>query len=78
VLVYDIASEGVQTHLFDTIDRSKQARLLKVIDSIKNKAGDDSISLVIQGPRKIRDFVNKEYVSKHFSTNINEIIEIKV
>ena len=37
VLVYDIASEGVQTHLFDTIDRSKQARLLKVIDSIKTR-----------------------------------------
>lgn len=78
VVVWGICSnEAIQTHLFDTVDREKQARLLQVIDSINKKNGYNTIRIAMQD-QNYRDLLKQEHKSRQFTTNIKEIIEVKV
>jgi len=76
VVVWDILPDmAIQTNLFDTIDRGKQAALLKTIDEIKRKNGHNAIKVAIQGDGKKWKMKN-EHISKLYTTNLNEIIEV--
>lgn len=78
VIVWDICPDNaVQTYLFDKIDRAKQARLAAAIDSINRKNGYGMVKVAVQGTNK--DWhLKHEYASKKFTTDLNEIIKVKI
>lgn len=78
VIVSDLVQEtDVVPDLFDTKDREKQKRLSKAIDQITKKNGDGIIKVATQGDGK--NWVSKrQFTSRRFTTNLNEIIEVKV
>ena len=65
-----------QQDLFDTIDRSKQKKLMEAIDAINRKNGYGTIRQAIQGTN-CRFDLKREYMSKQFTTNIHDILKVK-
>lgn len=76
VIVWDTCSDGaVQGNLFDTIDRGKQMSLAKAIDEINRKNGFNTIRVAVQG-YGMQWKLKNEYVSKRYTTNLDEIIDV--
>ena len=76
VIVWDTCSDGaVQGNLFDTIDRGKQMSLAKAIDEINRKNGFNTIRVAVQG-YGMQWKLKNEYVSKRYTTNLEEIIDV--
>lgn len=73
VIITEITS-NVQGNLFDTVDRDKRDRLMSAIDSINDKHGH-SVKLAIQG-HGAGWKLKQEQLSKHYTTDLGEIIEI--
>ena len=71
-----IPQQQVQQDLFDPIDRQKQASLMKAVDAINRKNGHNQIRVAVQGT-DIRYGLKREYLSKQYTTNINDIIVAK-
>lgn len=69
-------SEVAQASIFDTIDRSKQERLLKAADLIKEKNGNSKLIIATQGDFKLSNFMDRNFVSKLYTTNLKDIIEV--
>lgn len=67
----------IQTNLFDTVDREKQAALAKAIDEINRKNGHNKIRVAVQGNEKGWQ-LKKEYISKQYTTNLDDVIVLKV
>ena len=65
-----------QQDLFDPIDRSKQKALMEAIDAINRKNGYGTIRQAVQG-NACRFDLKREYMSKRFTTDINEILKVK-
>ena len=65
---------NVQHNLFDTVDRDKRERLMNAIDSINGKHGH-SVKLAVQG-QGTGWKLKQEQLSKHYTTDLGEIIEI--
>lgn len=77
VIVTGISSDSaIQTSLFDNIDRGKQNRLQRAIDSINNRSGFGAVRSASQGEQK-RYKLKSEHLSQRFSTNLNETIIVK-
>jgi len=77
VVLLDIIPDGyIQKDLFDPIDREKQKKLSLAIDKIASKNGRESIKLAVQG-NGYKPYTQQEYLSKRYTTNLNDIIEIK-
>jgi DNA polymerase V len=71
-----IPETSLQPDLFDEKDREKQRRLSRVMDEIVKKNGTDNIKIAAQGDGK--SWASKrEFTSKRFTTNLDEIIEVK-
>ena len=78
VIVWNITPDtAVQTILFDTIDRDKQARLAASIDAINRRNGFNTVKVAVQGTDK-RWHLKSEHKSGQYSTNLSEIIKVKV
>lgn len=78
VVLWDILPQmNVQRDLFDPIDRQKQMALIKAIDTINKKNGHDKVRIATQGTN-IRFGLKREYLSRQYTTNINDIIVAKV
>lgn len=65
---------NIQRNLFDMIDRDKRDRLMNAVDSINGKHGK-SVQLAIQGNGTSWK-LKQEQLSKHYTTDLGEIIEI--
>lgn len=65
---------NIQHNLFDTVDRGKRERLMSAIDNINGKHGH-SVKLAVQGQGSGWK-LKQEKLSKHYTTNLGEIIEI--
>ncbi len=77
VIVWNISRDSaIQASLFDSIDREKQARLAAAINEINRKNGYGTIKVAVQGTGK-RWHLKCEQKSKCYTTNINEILEVK-
>ena len=77
VIVWNICPDNaIQGSLFDTVDREKQAALAKAIDEINRKNGHNTIRVAVQGFSK-KWHLKNEYVSKQYTTNIDDIIVVK-
>ena len=78
VIVWDICSDNaVQGDLFDTVDRGKRTALAKAIDEINRKNGHNMVRIAVQGYDK-RWHLKCERISKRYTTDIDDIIEIKL
>lgn len=78
VIVWGISRDNaIQTNLFDNIDREKQAALAKAIDAINRKNGHNKIRVAVKGDEKGWQ-LKREYISKQYTTNLDEVIVLKV
>lgn len=76
VIVWDTCSDSaVQGNLFDTVDRNKRASLAKAIEDINRRNGFNTVRVAVQG-YDMKWKLKNEYISKRFTTNIDEIIQI--
>ena len=77
VILWQISPDSPrQQDLFDPIDRSKQKALMEAIDAINRKNGYGTIRQAVQG-NGYRFDLKREYMSKRFTTDINEILKVK-
>lgn len=77
VVLADIIPEEYSTaDLFDPIDREKQKRLNEALDEIAKKNGREAVKVAVQGDG-YKANIRQEHLSRRFTTNLNEIIEIK-
>lgn len=77
VIATDLVPKAArQGALFDTIDREKHQRLMKAIDSINNTQGKNTIAIASQS--EITAFSNRNHTSPRYTTDWNDIIEVKV
>jgi DNA polymerase V len=67
----------VQQALFDPIDRKKQAALIEAIDQINKKNGHDTVRVAVQGTN-IRFGLKREYISHHYTTDIDDVLKAKL
>jgi DNA polymerase V len=78
VIVMDIVPESeVQQSFFDQTDRKKDARLMKTLDKVNTRFGKDLIKFAIQGYSK-KWRLKQESLSPCYTTNINQILTIKI
>ena len=70
-------TQSVQNALFDPVNRSRQKKLLEVADSIKKRNGRSALTLASQGRFKLRDYMDRNFVSKQYTTNLKDVIEVK-
>ena len=78
VIVCNISEDNaVQGSLFDTIDREKQASLSKIVDEINLRNGHDMVRVAVQGCDN-NWHIKNEYISKQYTTNIKDILVVKV
>lgn len=77
VIVWDICRDNaIQTALFDPIDRNKQAALTKAINEINRKNGHNMVRVAVQGYSK-NWYLKSEHLTKQYTTNIKDIIQVK-
>lgn len=78
VIVWNICSDiAIQTDLFDTIDRGKRARLAEAVAAINRKNGHNTIKVAVQGTGK-STALKCEHKTKQYTTNLKEIIDVKI
>lgn len=78
VIVWEISKDDeIQGDLFDTIDRDKQRKLMQAIDAVNKQNGHDTIRIASQGYSKNWHLKN-EHLSLHYTTNLEEVIRVKV
>lgn len=72
-----IPDTAIQAQLFDPIDRGKQMALSKAIEEINRKNGHNMVRIAVQGYDK-RWHLKCKRISKRYTTDIDDIIEIKL
>ena len=78
VILWNIMpATAIQQDLFDPIDRQRQAALTQAIDEINRRNGYNTVRLASQGT-DIRFGLLREHLSKQFTTNINDVLVVKV
>lgn len=77
VLLDLLPEEYAIRDLFDTIDRDKQKRLSQALDKIADRNGREAVKIATQG-NGYKANIKQEYLSKRYTTNLNEVIEIKI
>jgi DNA polymerase V len=77
VIVEGLQNESdFQLNIFNKTDRKKQRDLLQIIDRLNSNFGRDKVKLAVQGDGKEWK-LRQEKLSKRYTTNWNEIIEVK-
>ena len=77
VILWQISpSTPREQDLFDPINRERQKALMAAIDAINHKNGYGTIRQAIQGTDSRFD-LKREYISKRFTTDISDILEVK-
>ena len=77
VILWQISpSTPREQDLFDPINRERQKALMAAIDAINHKNGYGTIRQAIQGT-VCRFDLKREYMSKRFTTDISDILEVK-
>ncbi len=77
VLIDIIPEEYALRDFFDNKDRNKQQRLNQTLDEINKKNGHATVKLAVEG-NGYSENVRQEHLSRRFTTNLNDLIEIKV
>ena len=78
VMALDIVPDDrVQASLFDKLDRKKNKTAMEAMDKINKCLGKEMVRLSVQGFEK-RYRLKTEYLSSHFTTDINQILKVKI
>ena len=78
VIALDIvADERLQASLFDKCDRKKNKAVMEAMDDINKTLGKEIVRLSAQGFEK-RYRLKTEYLSAHFTTDMNQILKVKI
>ena len=72
-----IPEDQIQKSLFDTKDRPKSKELMKTVDKLNKLLGRDAVRMAAQGFER-RYKLRADYLSKKYTTNINEILKVKI
>lgn len=76
VILSDIAPKaGVQTAMFDTLDRGKHSRLMAAMDKINETQGRRTLVVASRGFDPIK--MDRQHLSKEFTTDLDDIIRVK-
>lgn len=75
IYLTDIENHVTQQHLFDTVNRSRQQKLLTAIDSVRGQHGKELLRLASQ--TSIDTIMRHEFKSRHYTTNLDDIITVK-
>lgn len=70
-----IPANQVQMNIFDNTDRLKQNNLFRVVDLLNETMGRDTLRLASQGKER-KWKLKQERLSKRYTTNWNDILEI--
>ena len=62
--------------LFDAVNRPKQELLLRSLDEIKQKYGNSAVGVAVQTDSS--GAMNRKHTSPCYTTNISDIITVKV
>lgn len=77
VIITEIVSGNfIQSNLFDTVDRSRQNKLMKVLDQINNQEGKQLVKLAVQGTKGNWN-LKREKLSPCYTTRMNDLIKVK-
>ena len=77
VILYDITpNTGIQSMMFDEIDRPKHKALMQTIDSLNAHHGRSTVALASQGTHGIPS--NRDHLSPQYTTEWRDILKIKV
>lgn len=68
--------ESVQTVLFDDVDREKHDKLMLALDKINEKQGHHTVVVATAGFDGVK--MNRNHLSPNYTTDWNDILEIKV
>ena len=66
---------GLQTDLFDPVDRARHARLMDVLDAANRTYGRNRIVVASQGFGPLK--MTREHLSRSYTTDWNDIITVK-
>lgn len=67
----------VQSSLFDTVDRERDTQVMKTLDLVNTRFGKDLVKFAVQGYAK-KWKLKQEKLSPCYTTNINDILTIKI
>lgn len=77
VVLSDLSSKsGLQTDLFDAVDRSKHTRLMSAVDETNRRHGRNSVVVAAQGFEPLK--MNRDHLSPDYTTDWHDIITVKV
>ncbi|MFT3994835.1 MAG: Y-family DNA polymerase [Dysgonomonas sp.] len=77
VIITEIVPDsGIQTNLFDNVDREKHTRLMKVVDNLNSGFTSNVLNLAIQGQHKKWN-LKRELLSPCYTTKVSDLIQIK-
>lgn len=68
---------ATQQNLFDTVDRGKQQKLMKVIDKLNRGFTKNNLTLAVQGEQR-KWKLKQESLSPCYTTKLNDIIKIRI
>ena len=78
VILWNICPDSaIQTDLFDKIDRNRLKRLEDTIEAINRKNGHNTVKIAVLGNGKGWN-LKCEHISKQYTTNLKDIIDVKL
>ena len=78
VMVLDILPENaIQLNMFDKKDRTKDKILSRIVDQLNTTMGEGTLRMAVQRFEK-RYKLRADHLSKRFTTDIKDIVKIKV
>jgi DNA polymerase V len=78
VIALDIVpNDKVQGSFFDQCDRRKNKIAMEAMDKVNKSLGKETVRLSVQGFEK-RYRLKTEYLSSHFTTDINQVLKVKI
>jgi DNA polymerase V len=72
-----IPEEKVQGNMFDQCNRKKNKIVMETMDKVNKSLGKEILRLSMQGFEK-RYRLKTEYLSAHYTTDINQILKVKI
>lgn len=78
VIAMELVPENqIQTSLFDQADKTRDKKVAQAMDSINKTMGKDVVRLAAQGFE--RSYLAKaEHLSKRYTTNMNQLLKVKI
>jgi len=78
VMALDIIPDNqVQYGMFDKCDRPKNKKIMAAMDRVNRSLGKEIVRLSVQGFEK-RYRLKTEYLSSHYTTDINQVLKVKI